>query len=830
MASGDNHSFQGFRSTASNFQPNSQNDNSTEQQQLPNQTPFFSHQPYQQQQQQQQQPQSYHHDPNYVAGHLQSYNNQPIYGYQQPHYSHQQPQSYHQSQHQYNSNPYIQPYGSQYHQQQLYYNQQQPNLAYKNTQASYNRHQRQQQAAPESWDDEHQPNRQSNQQKTTSSTAAATVNASNSVSINSNGSKTLSLSSSTRPKPASSSNDNKPGVISISIGKKKDTTANTGASSKVLNEPKNFQSTQPPNRSQAATPSASQKKVISIASTTSSSAASSKPGTPPVPSDSSTATAPQPDTPTRGAVVESDKPLKSSLANAASKSMTIGDVKRHVKDADAIRSEVEAAVDEETLRDLYESKKDVEIKEEGKTHVNIVFIGHVDAGKSTMGGNILYLTGMVDKRTMEKLEKEAKDAGKESWYLSWALDSTIQERAKGKTVEIGRAYFETDKRRYTILDAPGHKTYVPAMISGASQADIAILVISARKGEFETGFERGGQTREHAMLVKTTGVSKLIVVINKMDDITVEWDKSRYDEIINKLTPFLKLTGFNPNKDVTYIPVSGYTGANIKDRVSKDKCSWFDGPSLLEFLDEVQLTDRKYNSPLMMPISEKYKDMGAVVVGKLESGKVSKGDTVLMMPNKSTVEVSAIYNEMEDEVQRALCGDNVRIRLKGIEDEDIMCGFVLTDASKPIHTVSRFEAQLAILDSKNIICAGYGAVMHVHTLAEECTLIGLLHYYDKKTGKKSRRPPQFAKKGMKIVALIETAAPICVETFKDHPQLGRFTLRDEGKTIAIGKITKLITDGSVTTTTTTATGVAQDEANLSNGVGRVNLNAPSGGT
>jgi peptide chain release factor subunit 3 len=211
-----------------------------------------------------------------------------------------------------------------------------------------------------------------------------------------------------------------------------------------------------------------------------------------------------------------------------------------------------------------------------KEHLNIVFIGHVDAGKSTMGGNLLYLCGTIDKRTMEKYEREAKEAGRETWYLSWALDSTPQERSKGKTVEIGRAYFETTLRRYTVLDAPGHKTYVPSMISGAAQADVALLVISARKGEFETGFEKGGQTREHIMLVKTAGVSKVIVLINKMDDPTVNWDKARYEEIKEKLTPFVRGAGFHIKTDVSWLPVSGYTGANLKDRVSKSVCSWWE--------------------------------------------------------------------------------------------------------------------------------------------------------------------------------------------------------------------------------------------------------------
>ena len=215
-----------------------------------------------------------------------------------------------------------------------------------------------------------------------------------------------------------------------------------------------------------------------------------------------------------------------------------------------------------------------------KEHLNVVFIGHVDAGKSTLGGNLLFITGVVDKRTMEKYEHEAKEAGRETWYLSWALDSTPQERSKGKTVEVGRAYFETLTRRYTILDAPGHKTYVPSMISGAAQADVAVLVISARKGEFETGFERGGQTREHIMLVKTVGVSKIVVVINKMDDPTVNWDQARYNEIKDKLVPFIKAAGFNP-KDVTFIPISAYTGLNLKEPLSSSTCPWWKCVALL---------------------------------------------------------------------------------------------------------------------------------------------------------------------------------------------------------------------------------------------------------
>ncbi|CCA70158.1 probable SUP35-eukaryotic peptide chain release factor GTP-binding subunit [Serendipita indica DSM 11827] len=465
---------------------------------------------------------------------------------------------------------------------------------------------------------------------------------------------------------------------------------------------------------------------------------------------------------------------------------------RAKNDADAIVKEQTAIATEETLKELYGAEEEDVVDTNEKVNLNVVFTGHVDAGKSTLGGQILVLTGNVDKRTLEKNMKDAKDAGRETWYLSWALDSTPQERDKGKTVEVGRAYFETDKKRYTILDAPGHNTFVPSMISGAAQADISVLVISARKGEFETGFEKGGQTREHITLVRTAGVNKIVVVINKMDDPTVEWDKARFDEIKDKLSPFARATGYNPKTDLVFIPVSAYTGVNVKDRADKQTLPWYNGPSLLEYLDNLPPPDRKLKGPVMIPVSEKYKDMGTVIVGKIESGRVRKGSSLLMMPNRVTVEVAGIFNEMEEEIASAFAGDNVRIRLRGVDDEDISPGFVLTSPNKPVHTVRQFIAQLAILEHKSIICAGYSAVMHVHTLSEEVNLLELLHYLDKKAGKRSKKPPQFAKKGMQIIAKVETTAPICLETYKDYPQLGRFTLRDEGKTIAMGKVLKLI--------------------------------------
>uniref|UniRef100_A0A0E0JZH5 Tr-type G domain-containing protein n=1 Tax=Oryza punctata TaxID=4537 RepID=A0A0E0JZH5_ORYPU len=434
-----------------------------------------------------------------------------------------------------------------------------------------------------------------------------------------------------------------------------------------------------------------------------------------------------------------------------------------------------------------------EAKEEHnrKRHLNVVFIGHVDAGKSTAGGQILFLSGQVDDRTIQKYEKEAKDKSRESWYMAYIMDTNEEERAKGKTVEVGRAHFETKTTRFTILDAPGHKSYVPNMISGASQADIGVLVISARKGEFETGYERGGQTREHVLLAKTLGVSKLVVVINKMDEPTVGWSKERYDEIEGKMVPFLKSSGYNVKKDVHFLPISGLLGTNMKTRMDKSKCSWWSGPCLFEVLDCIQVPLRDPKGPVRMPIIDKYKDMGTVVMGKIESGTISEGDNMLVMPNKANVKIISVHCD-EDRMRSAAPGENVRVKLSGIEEDDITAGFVLSSITNPVSAISEFHAQLQILEllDNAIFTAGYKAVLHIHSVVEECEIVELIEEIDLKRRKesdlkkkKSKRKPLFVKNGAVVVCRVQVNNLICIENFSEFPQLGRFTLRTEGKDI-----------------------------------------------
>lgn len=445
--------------------------------------------------------------------------------------------------------------------------------------------------------------------------------------------------------------------------------------------------------------------------------------------------------------------------------------------------------DQETARQRI---LDALAKEDTREHLNVVFIGHVDAGKSTTGGQILYLTGGVDERTIEKYEREAKDKNRESWYMAYIMDTNEEERAKGKTVEVGRAHFETANRRYTILDAPGHKNYVPNMIGGAAQADVGVLVVSARKGEFETGFERGGQTREHAQLAKTLGVSKMVVVVNKMDDPSVagpkgEWMQDRYDEVVTKLTPFLRACGYNPKKDLEFLPISGLHGSNLKDPVKKEVCSWWTGSTLFQVLDSVEPPERDPMAPFRMPIIDRYRDMGTIVMGKSEAGVVLKGDNLMVMPNKVPVKVVSIIRD-ETEVNAARAGENLRLRLTGIEEDDISSGFVVCSRKSVVPAVTIFDAELQVLEHKGIFTAGYKAVLHVHSIVEECEVLALKEQIDPKT--KERKKVKFVMSNSYVACRIKVDKAICLETFAKVPQLGRFTLRDEGRTVAIGKVIK----------------------------------------
>lgn len=314
--------------------------------------------------------------------------------------------------------------------------------------------------------------------------------------------------------------------------------------------------------------------------------------------------------------------------------------------------------DMELLEDTKEGKM-IEVNDNLQP-VSIVFMGHVDHGKSTIAGNILVLTGMVDERTVEKNKIEAIQNKKESWYLSYSLDINKEEREKGKTVEIGKAFFKTENKRYTILDAPGHSGFLPNLLLGACHADYVGLVISAKAGEFEAGFEKSGSTKEHSLLAKSLGVTKIIVIVNKMDEESVKWSKKRFDEIKVNLGDYLKKVGF-AEKDIQYIPISGLKGNNIKEPLSKNVCDWYDGATLLETFDKMEVPVRDRNGPLRISILDRYKEGGLFIMGKVESGTIKYGGSYTIMPLKQNIDVAWLFNSEELGVPYALPGELVRV-------------------------------------------------------------------------------------------------------------------------------------------------------------------------
>jgi len=371
------------------------------------------------------------------------------------------------------------------------------------------------------------------------------------------------------------------------------------------------------------------------------------------------------------------------------------------------------------------------------------------------------------------------------------MDTSEEEKAKGKTVEVGRAAFQTPNRRFTVLDAPGHKSYVPNMISGASQADVGVLIISARKGEFETGFERGGQTREHALLAKTLGVDKLILAINKMDDPSVGWAQERYTEIVNKMTPFLKSSGFKEDQ-YYFLPMSGLTGDNIKER--RNTPSWVEGEGFLDYLDSVPPPPRLKDGPLRIPMLDGFKDMGATMaIGKIEQGTVRPGQKVIVMPIGHKCTVTSVYIN-DEEMQYACCGENVVLKMHGVSETELTKGFVLSDVANPCRVVSKFKAQLQVVelpDERPVMTSGYKAILHSHVAAEECEILKLYESMSMTDRKKKEKNPRFVREGSILTCSISIARPTSLDTFLGVAQLGRFTLRDEGRTIAIGRITEL---------------------------------------
>jgi elongation factor 1-alpha len=442
-----------------------------------------------------------------------------------------------------------------------------------------------------------------------------------------------------------------------------------------------------------------------------------------------------------------------------------------------------------------------------KTHVNIVVIGHVDAGKSTTTGHLIYKCGGIDKRAIEKFEKEAADMGKGSFKYAWVLDKLKAERERGITIDIALWKFETSKFYFTIIDAPGHRDFIKNMITGTSQADVAVLVIASGTGEFEAGIAKNGQTREHALLSFTLGVKQMICAINKMDDKSVNYSEDRYNEIKNEVSGFLKKIGYNPNK-IPFIPISGWNGDNMLERSTN--MGWWKGPTLLDALDNIVPPKRPIEKALRVPLQDVYKigGIGTVPVGRVETGVLKPGMVVTFAPPMITTEVKSVEMHHE-QLKQAVPGDNVGFNVKNVSVKDIRRGNVAGDSKNdPPSGCEDFTAQVIVLNHPGEIRSGYTPVLDCHTAHIACKFADIQEKIDRRSGKTVEKEPKAVKSGDAAIVRLTPSKPLCVETFKDYAPLGRFAVRDMRQTVAVGVIkgvTKKEASGKVTKSAAKAT-------------------------
>lgn len=412
-----------------------------------------------------------------------------------------------------------------------------------------------------------------------------------------------------------------------------------------------------------------------------------------------------------------------------------------------------------------------------KPHINLIFIGHVDHGKSTLVGRLLYDSGTLSEQEYRKLEAEAKEKGKATFAFAYAMDNLKEERERGITIDVAYKKFIAKKNAFTIIDAPGHKDFVKNMITGTSQADAAVLVVAAKEGIM-------AQTKEHAFLAQVMGIKNLIVAVNKMDE--VNYDESKYNGIKSDLEKLLHGVGYKADT-IQFVPVSAWKGDNVFKK--SDKLSWFKGGTLIDALDELPAPKLPTDKPLRMPVQDVYtiKGVGTVPVGRIETGIIKPGDKIIIEPTGATGEVKTVEMHHE-EMPQAQPGDNVGLNIRGIGKADVARGDVISHVNNPATVAKEFIAQIVILNHPTAIPVGYTPVFHMHTAQLSCTLTELQKKLDPKTGEVKELNPKFLKTGDAAIVKIVPTKPVVCEEYKKFPQLGRFAIRDMGQTVAAGMI------------------------------------------
>jgi elongation factor 1-alpha len=416
-----------------------------------------------------------------------------------------------------------------------------------------------------------------------------------------------------------------------------------------------------------------------------------------------------------------------------------------------------------------------------KPHVNLVFIGHVDHGKSTLVGRLLYDTGTLSEQDYRRLQAEAEAKGKGTFAFAFVMDSLKEERERGVTIDVAYKKFTGQKNEFTIIDAPGHKDFVKNMITGTSQADAAVLVVAAKEGVMP-------QTKEHAFLAQVMGLKNIIVAVNKMDE--VNYEEAKFNEVKDQITKLLTGMGFKGDQ-LTIIPVSAWVGDNVAKK--SDKTSWYKGETLVARLDALVAPTPPTDKPLRLPVQDVYniKGVGTVPVGRVETGVLKPGEKIVFMPTGAQGEVKSVeaHHEM---LPQAIPGDNVGFNVRGISKKDVKRGDVAGHTDNPPTVAKEFQARIVVLNHPTAISAGYTPVFHMHTAQLSCTVTELLQKLDPKTGAVVEENPKFLKTGDAAVVKIVPTQPVCVEPYKEFPQLGRFAIRDMGATVAAGMITSVV--------------------------------------
>jgi len=414
-----------------------------------------------------------------------------------------------------------------------------------------------------------------------------------------------------------------------------------------------------------------------------------------------------------------------------------------------------------------------------KPNLNVVFVGHVDHGKSTTIGRLMYDSGMVPEQELQKLREEAQKHGKVGFEFAFVMDRFKEERERGVTIDLAYKKLVTQKYQVTIIDAPGHKDFVKNMITGASQADAAFLVVAVQHGVMP-------QTKEHLWLLRTMGVDQVAVIVNQMD--TVNYDEAKFKKVKDDISAVLKVVGINPEK-ITFIAASGFKGDNVAKKSTN--MPWYKGPTILEQLDLFAEPQKPTNLPLRMPLQDVYEitGIGAVPVGKIETGVMKVGQKVIILPARSGRGIEGEIKTIEmhhESMQEAIAGDNVGINIRGVGKKDVARGDVICDAANPPSVVGEFIAQIAVINHPTVIAKGYTPVFHVHTSQVPCQFVELIEKLDPRTGQVAQKNPDFLKNGDVARVRIKPMGNLVLETQKTNPHMARFAIRDAGATVAAG--------------------------------------------